>query len=135
MDGWAFQINEEVAVITTITLISYRLTASHTACQYTSDSLRFYSGHKSKDLIEHYLHMTGLKFAAFSSDIELPFYTSLASHKINHDKLDDSARRLLGLYELKPSEDSNISCRMQIRGNALTSDELVDTVSCVLSIY
>ena len=69
--------------------------------------------------------MMSLKFAPFSSDIELPFYTSLASHKINHDKLDDSARRLLGLYELNSSEDPNVSCRMQIRGNALTSDELV----------
>ena len=66
---------------------------------------------------------TMLKFAAFASDIELPFYTSLASYKINHDKLDDSARRLLGLYEIRPSDDPNTSCRMQIRGNALTSDE------------
>ena len=66
-----------------------------------------------------------LQFAAFSSDIELPFYTSLASHKINHDKLDESARRLLGLYESRQCEDPSDSCRMQIRGNALTSDELV----------
>ncbi|MCJ1352380.1 MAG: Autophagy protein 7 [Icmadophila ericetorum] len=65
-----------------------------------------------------------LKFAPFSSDIELPFFTSLASHKINHDKLDDSARRLLGLYELRPSDEPDASCRMQIRGNALTSDEV-----------
>ena len=79
--------------------------------------------------------MTSLKFAAFSSDIELPFYTALASHKINHDRLDDSARRLLGLYELKPSEDPNISCRMQIRGNALTSDELVGPWVYVASTY
>ena len=69
--------------------------------------------------------MNMLKFAAFGSDIELPFYTSLASHKINHDRLDDSARRLLGLYELRPGDDPITSCRMQIRGNALTSDELV----------
>lgn len=64
-----------------------------------------------------------LKFATYSSDIELPFYTSLASHKINHDKLDDSARRLLGLYELTPGLPPEASCRVQIRGNALTNDE------------
>lgn len=69
--------------------------------------------------------MAALRFASFSSDIELPFYTSLASHKINHDKLDDSARRVLGLYELKASEEAGASCRIQIHGNALTSDELV----------
>ena len=69
--------------------------------------------------------MATLKFATFSSDIELPFYTSLASHKINHDKLDDSSRRLLGLYEIRPEEDAGISCRMQLHGNALTNDELV----------
>ena len=68
--------------------------------------------------------MSLLKFAPFSSDIELPFYTSLASHKINHDQLDDSARRLLGLYELRPMDEPDASCRMQVHGNALTSDEL-----------
>ncbi|KAM0794575.1 autophagy ubiquitin-activating enzyme ApgG [Usnea florida] len=63
-----------------------------------------------------------LKFATFNSDIELPFYTSLASHKINHDKLDDSARRLLGLYEIRSSDAPESSCRLQIHGNALTND-------------
>ena len=63
-----------------------------------------------------------LKFATFTSDIELPFYTSLASHKINHDKLDDSARKLLGLYEIRPSDAPEASCRLQVHGNALTND-------------
>lgn len=63
-----------------------------------------------------------LKYATFISDIDLPFYTSLASHKINHDKLDDSARRILGLYEIRPNDTPETSCRMQIHGNALTSD-------------
>jgi ubiquitin-like modifier-activating enzyme ATG7 len=67
-----------------------------------------------------------MQFAPFASDIELPFYTSLASHKINHDKLDDSARKLLGLYEIRPTDAPEQSCRMQIHGNALTSDEWVD---------
>ncbi len=69
--------------------------------------------------------MSALKFAALSSDIELPFYTSLAFHKINHDKLNDSARRVLGLYEIRPNDTSPSSCRLQIHGNALTSDESV----------
>ena len=63
-----------------------------------------------------------LKFATLTSDIELPFYTSLASHKINHDKLDDSARRLLGLYEIKSHDPPENSCRLQVHGNALTND-------------
>ncbi len=67
-----------------------------------------------------------LKFATFTSDIELPFYTSLASHKINHDKLDDSARRLLGLYEIRPYDQPESSCRLQIHSNALTTDTLVN---------
>lgn len=66
-----------------------------------------------------------LRFATFISDIELPFYTSLASHKINHDKLDDSARRLLGLYEIRPTDQPDASCRLQVHGNSLTVDELV----------
>ena len=65
------------------------------------------------------------QYATFTSDIELPFYTSLASHKINHDKLDDSARRVLGLYELNPKDSDSASCRMQLHANALTGDESV----------
>lgn len=64
-----------------------------------------------------------MQYSPFASDIELPFYSSLASLKINHDKLDDSARKLLGLYEIRSSDAPEASCRMQIRGNALTSDE------------
>ncbi|KAJ5852804.1 hypothetical protein N7534_005347 [Penicillium rubens] len=64
-----------------------------------------------------------MQYAPFASDIELPFYTSLASHKINHDKLDDSARPVLGLYEIRPSDPEAASCRIQIHGNALTSSE------------
>jgi ubiquitin-like modifier-activating enzyme ATG7 len=66
--------------------------------------------------------MAMLKFASFTSEIELPFYASLASLKINHDGLDDSARRVLGLYEIHSGEPS-ASCRMQLHANALTSDE------------
>ena len=66
-----------------------------------------------------------LKFATFTTDIELPFYTSLASHKINHDKLDDSARRLLGLYEVRANDAPESSCRLQLHGNSLTNDTLV----------
>lgn len=64
-----------------------------------------------------------LQYAPFASDIELPFYTSLASLKVNHDRLDDSARKILGLYEIRTNDAPELSCRMQILGNALTSDE------------
>ncbi|KAI9787542.1 MAG: Autophagy protein 7 [Geoglossum umbratile] len=65
-----------------------------------------------------------MRFAPFASDIELPFYTSLAALKIDHDKLDDSARRVLGLYEVRPTDVPEASCRIQLLGNALTSDEV-----------
>ena len=64
-----------------------------------------------------------MQYVPFASDIEIPFYASLASHKINHDKLDTSARRLLGLYEIRPADAKEHSCRMQIHANALTTDE------------
>lgn len=66
-----------------------------------------------------------LRFAPFASEIELPFYTALSQSKIDHDKLDDSARRVLGLYEPRPHTDPNESCKMQVLGNALSSDESV----------
>ncbi|KAF2402473.1 hypothetical protein EJ06DRAFT_574357 [Trichodelitschia bisporula] len=68
--------------------------------------------------------MASLQFAPWSSDIELAFYAALASLKINHDKLDDSARKVLGLYEVRPGERAERSGRMQITGNALTTDEI-----------
>ncbi|CAG8214737.1 unnamed protein product [Penicillium salamii] len=64
-----------------------------------------------------------MQYTPFASDIELPFYTSLASHKINHDKLDDSARAVLGLYEIRPSDPEAASCRIQIHGNALSCSD------------
>lgn len=66
-----------------------------------------------------------MQYTPFASDIELPFYTALASLKINHDRLDDSARKVQGLYEIRPSDLPNVSSRMQIHGNALSSDEWV----------
>lgn len=61
-----------------------------------------------------------LQFATFSSEIELPFYSALFASKLDYDKLDDSARVVLGLYEPRPSEPAD-SCKMQILGNALAS--------------
>ncbi|KIW14585.1 E1-like protein-activating enzyme Gsa7p/Apg7p [Exophiala spinifera] len=65
-----------------------------------------------------------MQYVPFASDIEIAFYASLASHKINHDKLDDSARKVLGLYEIRPADSKEHSCRMQVHANALTSDEV-----------
>ena len=64
-----------------------------------------------------------LQYAPWISDIELAFYSALASIKINHDKLDSSARKLLGLYEINQRDAPERSTRMQIHGNALTNDE------------
>jgi hypothetical protein len=69
--------------------------------------------------------MSTLKFAPWLSDVDVQFYAALANIKINHDKLDDSARKVLGLYEVRPGEHSSRSMRVQIHPNALTSDEYV----------
>ncbi len=66
-----------------------------------------------------------LQYTPYSSDIELAFYSSLANLKINHDKLDSSARKVLGLYEINPKDAPERSSRMQIHGTALTNDEYV----------
>ncbi|RMZ74931.1 hypothetical protein DV737_g5593, partial [Chaetothyriales sp. CBS 132003] len=63
-----------------------------------------------------------MQYVPFKSDVEIPFYAALASRKINEDKLDDSARKVLGVYEIRPSDATDHSCRMQIHGNALTAD-------------
>ncbi|KAK3078838.1 Autophagy protein 7, partial [Coniosporium uncinatum] len=68
--------------------------------------------------------MAALQFAPWSSDIELAFYAALANLKINHDRLDDSARKVLGLYEVRPGDTPERSARMQIHGNAFTTNEL-----------
>lgn len=62
-----------------------------------------------------------LKFAPFSSEIELPFYSALFASKLDHDKLSDSARPVLGLYEPRFGVDPNDSVKMQILASALTS--------------
>ncbi|KAI0134416.1 hypothetical protein BJ170DRAFT_699908 [Xylariales sp. AK1849] len=62
-----------------------------------------------------------LKFATFSSEIELPFYSALFASKLDHDKLSDSARPVLGLYEPRPGLAADDSVKMQVLGSALTS--------------
>jgi len=71
--------------------------------------------------------MSTLKFAPWLSDVDVQFYAALAHIKINHDKLDDSARKVLGLYEVRPGEHSSRSMRVQIHPNALTSDDTPPT--------
>ena len=66
-----------------------------------------------------------LQFAPWTSDIELAFYSALASLKLNHDKLDSSTRKVLGLYEIIQKDPPERSTRMQIRGSALTTDGYV----------
>ncbi|KAK3325834.1 ubiquitin-like modifier-activating enzyme atg-7 [Apodospora peruviana] len=65
-----------------------------------------------------------LKFSTFNSEIELPFYSALFSFKLDHDRLSDSARPVLGLYEPRPQADPDSSTKLQILGNALTSNQV-----------
>jgi ubiquitin-like modifier-activating enzyme ATG7 len=67
--------------------------------------------------------MATLRFAPWQSDVDVQFYAALAHIKINHDKLNDSARKVLGLYEVRPSDHSTRSMRVEIHPNALTSDD------------
>jgi ubiquitin-like modifier-activating enzyme ATG7 len=62
-----------------------------------------------------------LQYAPFQSEIELPFYSALANLKIDHDRLDVSARQVLGLYGAPINLTSRTNCQMQILGNALSS--------------
>jgi len=64
-----------------------------------------------------------IQYAPWTSDIELAFYNSLAHLKINHDRLDSSARKVLGLYEINHRDAPPRSTRMQIHGSALISEE------------
>lgn len=66
--------------------------------------------------------MAALQFAPWSSDIEISFYAALASRKIDHDKLDDAARRVLGRYEVRPTDPPERSALMQMHGNAFTAN-------------
>lgn len=75
------------------------------------------------DRIENNKLKMALKFAPFASEIELPFYTALSQLKIDHDKLDDSARPVLGLYEPRATQSPDQSSRMMVLGNALSSNE------------
>ena len=66
--------------------------------------------------------MAAIQFAPFVSDVELGFYAALFRTKLDYDKLDDSARPVLGLYEPRRAEPMN-SCKMLISSNALTSSK------------
>lgn len=65
-----------------------------------------------------------LQYAPFTSEIELPFYSALFARKLDHDKLDDSVRKVTGQYIHSPV-DPGQSCKMQILGDALTREEYV----------
>lgn len=64
-----------------------------------------------------------LKFVPFSSEIELPFYAALFASKLDTDKLDDSSRPVIGLYEPRATVEPASGTRLQIHGNALTSHQ------------
>lgn len=70
-----------------------------------------------------------LQFVPFTSEIELPFYSALFSSKLEYDKLDDSARTLMGVYEPR-DVDPDASSKLQILGSALTNTEYVFRRNC-----
>lgn len=70
-----------------------------------------------------------MKFDAFYSFVEVGFYSSLANQKIDHDKLDDSARPLLGLYSPAKVNTVRDGSRLEIAPNALTAHEFVQSDS------
>ena len=68
------------------------------------------------------MYDTALKYATFESEIELPFYSALNALKIDYDRLNAPARRLVGVYEVPISMTSD-GCRMRVQGNALTINQ------------
>lgn len=62
-----------------------------------------------------------LLFATMETEIEIPFFSALASTKIDHDKLDVSARQVLGTYEVPLNVTNKQKCQMVLGGGALTS--------------
>ncbi|KAF8447073.1 autophagy ubiquitin-activating enzyme ApgG [Kalaharituber pfeilii] len=65
-----------------------------------------------------------MKYDSFYSFVELGFYSALAAHKIDYDKLDDSARKLLGLYAPAKLNAARDGSRMEIAPNALVADDI-----------
>ena len=70
-----------------------------------------------------------MQYVPLISDIEIPFYATLATHKINTAKLDSSPLPVHGLYEIRPSDAREHSCRLQILANALSVGGSEDTPS------
>lgn len=66
-----------------------------------------------------------LKFATFTSQVELPFWASLASEKIDQHKLDETERSISGVYEIRQDVSPEASCVLQLHGNGMASDMLV----------
>lgn len=64
--------------------------------------------------------MANLVFATMETEIEIPFFSALASTKIDHDKLDVSARQVLGTYEI-PRVVQVDKCQMVLNGGSLGS--------------
>ncbi|KAH0296724.1 ubiquitin-like modifier-activating enzyme atg-7, partial [Aureobasidium melanogenum] len=68
--------------------------------------------------------MEPLKFAPWTSEIDLGFYSALGNLKLNHDRLDSSARRVLGVYQIQTKDPPERSARMQVHNQALTQDHV-----------
>lgn len=70
-----------------------------------------------------------LKFAPFSSDIELSWYAHYFSSKLEHDKLNESARQIFGIYEPQPGAHRDDSMKMQLMGKHYTNADRIGSTS------
>lgn len=66
-----------------------------------------------------------LKFATLTSQVDLPFWASLASQKVDEQKLDESERPLSAFYEIHRNVPPEASSSLQIHG-ASTDGEALD---------
>jgi len=73
-----------------------------------------------------------IQFVTNTSAIELPFYAKLFALKLDHDKLNDSTRPVLGVYQ-PLNVEPEYSSKIQILGNALSSDKYT-SLSVSLSV-
>lgn len=66
--------------------------------------------------------MPKVQFVPWGTEVEPGFWTSLANLKINTDKLDESTRHMIGMYDVRYGALPASSCRMMVGQSALTSN-------------
>lgn len=75
-----------------------------------------------------------LKFAPLNSFIDVGFYTALAGVKIDHAKLDDSARKIVGRYAPGRLGSRDVA-RLEVRPDAFNLPEYALLIPEYLELY